>query len=82
MPFVRNCQHAIDNGSQLSRWNMIIIYRLADLGFDPAVNYQDDSSNVKLLVRLLVPAVLLITVMLQIHLFHKKFLEITEPNML
>lgn len=58
----------------------IYFYRLADIGFDPEVNYQDDLTNVRLLVRLLVPAVLLITVMLQIHLFHKKFLQLTEPN--
>lgn len=57
--------------------------RLADLGFDPQVNYQKETTgNVQLLVRLLVPACLLIAVMLQLHIFHEKFLEVTQTNIL
>lgn len=60
-----------------------ICLRLADLGFDPEVNFQSEANgNVQLLVRLLVPACLLIAVMLQLHIFHKHFLEVTQLTIL
>lgn len=61
----------------------VIVRRLADLGFDPAVNFQTSSDgNIQLLVRLLVPACLLIAVMLQLHIFHHKFMDMTKTSTL
>ncbi|XP_067928761.1 piezo-type mechanosensitive ion channel component 1-like [Watersipora subatra] len=53
---------------------------LTDLGFDPEINYQEGTASVLLLSRLIVPALLLVTVMLQIHIFHDQFMQFTEEN--
>jgi len=53
------------------------------MGFNPNINYQEDlDGSLELLVRLIVPALLLIAVMLQLHIFQKRFMEVTHPNYL
>ena len=55
--------------------------RLTDLGFDPNIDYQQEG-RLQLLGRLIVPALLLVAVMLQLHIFHNKFMKVTDYHYL